>query len=87
LGWCHQLYQYQIIWANDIGQGYKGNRVYVTQRHFLSRLKEGRPFETSGSEYLKSFAGAQAAYQSAQEGRMDTFASEKTKNSQKPEVK
>jgi D-apiose dehydrogenase len=63
------------IWVNDIEQGYKGDSVYSTQRHFLTHLMEGRTFETSGSEYLKTFAVVEAAYQSAEERRMVQLAS------------
>ncbi len=57
----------ETIWVNDIEEGYKGDSVFATQRHFLSCLREGKPFETSGAEYLKTFAVVEAAYRSARE--------------------
>ena len=45
--------------------GFAGDCVLGTQRHFVDRLRRGQPFETSGSEYLKSLAVVEAIYESA----------------------
>lgn len=42
-----------------------GDCVYLTERHFVDRLLDGKPFETSGDEYLKSLAVQEAVYRSA----------------------
>ncbi len=47
-------------------QGFGGDCVYATQRHFIDRLNDGQPFETSGAEYLKTLAVQEAFYESAQ---------------------
>ena len=44
--------------------------VYATQRHFVDRLLDGKPFETAGDEYLTNLAIQEAAYQSAEQSRM-----------------
>jgi predicted dehydrogenase len=46
-----------------------GDCVYFTQRHFVDRMLDGRPFETSGEEYLKTLTVQEAAYKSAEERR------------------
>jgi predicted dehydrogenase len=43
-----------------------GDGVYFAQRHFIDRLLDGQPFETSGEEYLKTLAVQEAVYQSAE---------------------
>ena len=43
-----------------------GDCCYFTQRHFIDRLLDGQPFETSGEEYLKTLAVQEAVYQSAE---------------------
>lgn len=43
-----------------------GDCCYLTQRHFVDRLMDGKPFETSGEEYLKSLTVQEAVYQSAE---------------------
>lgn len=50
------------------------DRVYVdgyiaTQRHFIERLIDGAPHETSASDNLRTMAVVWAAYRSAEEGR------------------
>ena len=47
-------------------EGYKGDSVRATQRHFIDCLKSGRPFETGVAEYLPTFAAVEAAYRSAE---------------------
>ena len=43
-----------------------GDCCFFTQRHFVDRMLDGKPFETSGEEYLKTLAVQEAAYQSAE---------------------
>jgi predicted dehydrogenase len=45
--------------------GFAGDCVLATQQHFVGCLRSGQPFETSGSEYLKSLAVVEAIYESA----------------------
>ncbi len=47
-------------------RGFAGDCVYATQQHFVDCLREGRSFETSGSEYLKSLSVVEAIYRSAE---------------------
>ena len=58
-----------LAWKNDITAGYRGDSVRATQAHFISCLKHADPFESGGSEYLRTFAAVEAAYRSAAEGR------------------
>jgi predicted dehydrogenase len=44
--------------------------VLATCRHMLERYRAGRPAETSGADNLKTFALAEAAYESARTGRV-----------------
>ncbi|MCO8121714.1 Gfo/Idh/MocA family oxidoreductase [Stieleria sp. TO1_6] len=48
-------------------RGFAGDCVFATQRHFIDCLGRGDPFETSGSEYLKSLSVVEAIYQSAEQ--------------------
>lgn len=45
---------------------FAGDCCYFTQRHFIDRLLDGGPFETSGEEYLKTLAVQEAVYLSAE---------------------
>lgn len=47
-------------------RGFAGDCVWATQRHFIDRLLDGRPFETSGEDYLITTAIQEAVYQSAE---------------------
>jgi len=47
-------------------RGFSGDCCLATQRHFVERLLDGRPFETSGREYLKTLAVVEALYESAE---------------------
>ena len=47
-------------------RGFCADCCYFTQRHFVERLLDGRPFETDGREYLKTLAVQEAVYQSAE---------------------
>ena len=49
-------------------RGFAGDCVFATQQHFVDCLKNGREFETRGSDYLKSLAVVEAVYQSASSG-------------------
>jgi predicted dehydrogenase len=50
-------------------RGFAGDCVLATQRHFVDRLRDGGPFETSGPEYLKTLAVQEACYESSRLGR------------------
>ena len=39
-----------------------------TQRHFIDRLLDGKPFETNGPDYLRTLAVQDAVYTSAARG-------------------
>jgi predicted dehydrogenase len=54
-----------LVWQSPAPEGYKGDSVRATQRHFLDCLSSGRPFETGVVEYLPTFAAVEAAYRSA----------------------
>ncbi len=47
-------------------QNFAGDCCYFTQRHFVDRMLDDQPFETSGEEYLKTLAVQEAVYQSAE---------------------
>jgi predicted dehydrogenase len=55
----------ELVWQSPTTEGYKGDSVRATQRHFLDCLSSGRPFETGVMEYLPTFAAVEAAYRSA----------------------
>ncbi len=59
----------RLIWKNDVTAGYRGDSVRATQMHFISCLLEGTDFETSGRQYLHTFAAVEAAYRSIAERR------------------
>ena len=44
--------------------GFAGDCVYATLRHFIDSLRNDRPFETDGREYLKTLRVVEAAYES-----------------------
>lgn len=48
-----------------IPSGWKGGSAIATQQHFIDGLTEGIPFESSGSEYLKTVQVVYACYESA----------------------
>jgi predicted dehydrogenase len=58
-----------VVCPNTTLEGYRGDSVYRTQRHFIDCLRNGRPFETSGRGYLTTFAVVEAAYRSIEEHR------------------
>lgn len=47
-------------------RGFGGDCVLATQRHFVERLRDGRPFETEGDEYLRTLAVEEALYEAAE---------------------
>jgi predicted dehydrogenase len=49
-------------------RNFAGDCCYTTQRHFIDRLIDGRPFETSGDDYLETLAVQEAVYESARRG-------------------
>ncbi len=59
----------EILFEPETYCGYKGDSVRAVQQHFIDHLRTGCPLESSIAAYLGSFAAAEAAYKSAQEGR------------------
>ena len=57
------------VWKAPPAEGYKGDSVFATQRHFIDSLASGEVFETGAREYLASFAASEAAYLSIAEHR------------------
>jgi predicted dehydrogenase len=55
----------RLVWKNEVTTGYRGDSVLATQRHFLHCLRAGKPFESEGRAYLKTFAAVEACYRSA----------------------
>ncbi|QDU39543.1 putative oxidoreductase YcjS [Maioricimonas rarisocia] len=49
--------------------GFAGDCVYFTQQHFVEALLNGKPFETGGTDYLKTLAVQEAVYRSASSGQ------------------
>ena len=45
-------------------EGFAGDCVYALQRHFVDRMLDGAPFESTGEDYLKSTALMEACYRS-----------------------
>lgn len=45
-------------------EGFAGDCVFATLRHFVECLRSGAPFETSGRDYLRSLAAVEAVYES-----------------------
>jgi predicted dehydrogenase len=50
-------------------RGFAGDCVFAALSHFVERLRDGRPFETSGEDYLNTLAVQEAAYASAAANR------------------
>ena len=46
-------------------RAFSGDCCYTTQRHFIDRMLDGKPFETNGTEYLKTLQVQEAVYESA----------------------
>jgi predicted dehydrogenase len=49
-------------------RNFSGDCCYTTQRHFIDRLIDGKPFETNGPNYLRTLAVQDAVYESAERG-------------------
>lgn len=62
------------VWRYNGPDGYKGDSVLATQRHFVDCLRQGTPFETGLAEYAQSFRAVDAAYRSATEARAVSLA-------------
>lgn len=52
--------------AYALPAGYRGGSVIATQRHFISCLRTGAPFETPGRDYLAIERAVEACYRSAE---------------------
>ena len=50
-------------------KGFSGDCCHATQRHFIERLIDGKPFETGAAEYYKNLVVQEALYRSAAERR------------------
>ena len=51
-------------------EGFSGDCVHAIQRHFVDRLLDGAPFESTGEDYLKSTALMEACYRSHASGQV-----------------
>ena len=47
---------------------FAGDCVYHLQRHFTDRMLDGKSFESTGEDYLKTLAVVDAVYASAESG-------------------
>lgn len=63
----------KLVWQAPPEVGYKGDSVLATQRHFVNCLRSGTSFETGIAAYLPVFASVDAAYRSAELGRVVTL--------------
>ncbi len=50
--------------------GFAGDCVFALQQHFVARLRDGTPFESTGEDYLRSTALVEACYASAAKGNV-----------------
>jgi predicted dehydrogenase len=50
-------------------EGYRGDSVRATQEHLVSCLRDGRPSESDGRDYLRTVALVEACYRSDASGR------------------
>jgi predicted dehydrogenase len=55
-------------------RGFAGDCVYALQRHFVDRLRDGGPFESTGEDYLKTIALVEACYRSQASGQVERIA-------------
>ncbi len=51
-------------------EGFAGDCVYAIQRHFVDRMADGAPFESTGDDYLKYTALMEACYRSQATGQV-----------------
>ena len=49
-------------------RNFAGDCVYRLQRHFIDRMLDGKSFESTGEDYLKTLAIVEAVYASAESG-------------------
>jgi D-apiose dehydrogenase len=73
------------IWLDEYGEGelpleyaipaegYRGDSVRASQRHFIDCLRIGERCESEGKDYLKTVAAAFACYDSAETGQAATL--------------
>ncbi len=66
---CLRLYRADDVEEWQFPKDTVAQSFVATQQHFIDCLENGRSFETSGAETLKTMALVFGAYQSAQEGR------------------
>jgi hypothetical protein len=52
--------------------GFAGDCVAATQRHFIDAIQTNSPFETDLNSYLKSIGIQEAMYRSAESGAWET---------------
>jgi predicted dehydrogenase len=52
-------------------RGFAGDSVYALQRHFVERMVDGCPFESTGDDYLKTVALVEACYRSHASGQVE----------------
>ena len=61
LGESEQPHEYEHAKRN-----FASDCVFATQSHFVEQLRTGKPFETSGTEYLKTLCIQEAVYRSSE---------------------
>jgi D-apiose dehydrogenase len=54
--------------------GYKGDSVFATQKHFIECLQSGREAESEGRVYLRTVEAVEACYRSADTGAAESLA-------------
>ncbi len=52
-------------------RGFAGDSVLALQRHFIDRLRDGAPFESSGDDYLRTTELVEACYRSHARGEVE----------------
>lgn len=60
--------EHEVVYHHE-RRGFGGDCVFATQRHFIDRLRDGDPFETSGEEYLRTLDVQEAVYAAAEAGQ------------------
>lgn len=55
-------------------RGFAGDSVLALQRHFVDRLRDGGPFESTGEDYLCTTALVEACYRSHASGQVEAVA-------------
>jgi D-apiose dehydrogenase len=51
-------------------RGFAGDCVHALQRHFVQRMRDGQPFESTGEDYLRTVALVEACYHSHATGQV-----------------